>query len=57
MQGLETLDIVLPATTAGLAIALTHSVLGIEVLRRGIFIDLAIPRSAGLCVVLTALAS
>ncbi len=56
MQGLETLDIVLPATTAGLAIALTHSVLGIEVLRRGIiFIDLAIAQIAGLCVVLTAL--
>ena len=56
MQGLDTLDIVLPATAAGLAIALTHSVLGIEVLRRGIiFIDLAIAQIAGLCVVLTAL--
>ena len=56
MQGLEAFDIVLPATVAGLAIALIHSVLGIEVLRRGIiFIDLAIAQIAGLCVVLTAL--
>jgi zinc/manganese transport system permease protein len=56
MQGLEALEIVLPATVAGLMIALVHSVLGIEVLRRGIiFIDLAIAQIAGLCVVLTAL--
>ena len=56
MQGLEAFDIVLPATVAGLAIALIRSVLGIEVLRRGIiFIDLAIAQIAGLCVVLTAL--
>ena len=49
MQGLEAFDIVLPATVAGLAIALIHSVLGIEVLRRGIiFIDLAIAQIAGL---------
>ena len=56
MQGLEALEIVLPATAAGLAIALIHSVLGIEVLRRGIiFIDLAIAQIAGLCVVLVGL--
>lgn len=56
MQGLETLEIVIPATVAGIIIALIHSVLGIEVLRRGIiFIDLAIAQIAGLCVVLTAL--
>ena len=56
MQGLEALEIVVPATVAGLMIALVHSVLGIEVLRRGIiFIDLAIAQIAGLCVVLTAL--
>lgn len=56
MQGLETLEIVLPAAVAGLMIAVLHSVLGMEVLRRGIiFIDLAIAQIAGLCVVLTAL--
>lgn len=56
MQGLETLEIVLPATVAGLMVAVIHSVLGMEVLRRGIiFIDLAIAQIAGLCVVLTAL--
>jgi len=56
MPGLELFEIVLPATIAGLAIALIHSVLGIEVLRRGIiFIDLAIAQIAGLCVVLTSL--
>ena len=56
MPGLEIFEIVLPATVAGLAIALIHSVLGIEVLRRGIiFIDLAIAQIAGLCVVLTSL--
>ena len=56
MQGLEAFEIVLPATVAGLMIALIHSALGIEVLRRGIiFIDLAIAQIAGLCVVLTAL--
>jgi len=56
MQGLEALEIVLPATVAGLMIAFIHSVLGIEVLRRGIiFIDLAIAQIAGLCVVLIAL--
>ena len=56
MQGLEVFEIVLPATVAGLMIALIHSVLGIEVLRRGIiFIDLAIAQIAGLCVVLATL--
>ena len=56
MPGLEVLEIILPATVAGLVIALIHSVLGIEVLRRGIiFIDLAIAQISGLCVVLTAL--
>ena len=56
MQALETLEIILPATVAGLMIVLIHSGLGIEVLRRGIiFIDLAIAQIAGLCVVLTAL--
>ena len=56
MQGLEAFEIVLPAAVAGCMIALIHSVLGIEVLRRGIiFIDLAIAQIAGLCVVLTAL--
>lgn len=56
MQGLEAFEIVLPAAVAGLMIALIHSGLGIEVLRRGIiFIDLAIAQIAGLCVVLTAL--
>lgn len=50
------LEIVLPATVAGLMIALIHSSLGIEVLRRGIiFIDLAIAQIAGLCVVLVKL--
>lgn len=53
MQGLEALEIVLPATVAGIMIALIHGPLGIEVLRRGIiFIDLAIAQIAGLCVVL-----
>ena len=56
MQGLEVFEIVLPATVAGLMIALIHSVLGIEVPRRGIiFIDLAIAQIAGLCVVLATL--
>ena len=56
MLDLEVLEIVLPATVAGLAVALIHSTLGIEVLRRGIiFIDLAIAQIAGLCVVLAAL--
>jgi zinc/manganese transport system permease protein len=56
MQGIEAFEIVLPAAAAGLTIALIHSVLGIEVLRRGIiFIDLAIAQIAGLCVVLTAI--
>lgn len=56
MQSLETLEIVLPAAIAGLMVAMIHSVLGMEVLRRGIiFIDLAIAQIAGLCVVLTAL--
>lgn len=56
MQGIEALEIALPATVAGVMIAMIHSVLGIEVLRRGIiFIDLAIAQIAGLCVVLTAL--
>ncbi|MAM68263.1 MAG: hypothetical protein CMM12_05855 [Rhodospirillaceae bacterium] len=56
MPSLEIFEIVLPAAIAGLAIALIHSVLGIEVLRRGIiFIDLAIAQIAGLCVVLTSL--
>lgn len=58
MQGLEAFEIVLPATVAGLMIALIHSALGIEVLRRGIiFIDLAIAQIAGLCVVLVDLLS
>lgn len=56
MPGFEALEIVLPATIAGLMIALIHSPLGIEVLRRGIiFIDLAIAQIAGLCVVLVKL--
>ena len=53
MAGLEGLEIVLPATIAGLMVAVLHVPLGIEVLRRGIiFIDLAIAQIAGLCVVL-----
>ena len=56
MHGLEYLEILLPATAAGLMIALIHGPLGIEVLRRGIiFIDLAIAQIAGLCVVLAKL--
>ncbi len=56
MPVLETIEIFLPATVAGLMIAIIHSMLGMEVLRRGIiFIDLAIAQIAGLCVVLTAL--
>jgi len=56
MQSLEAFEIVLPAAVAGCMIALIHSALGIEVLRRGIiFIDLAIAQIAGLCVVLIAL--
>lgn len=52
----ETLEIVIPATVAGLMIALIHGPLGIEVLRRGIiFIDLAIAQIAGLFVVVTKL--
>ncbi|RRQ21352.1 metal ABC transporter permease [Thiohalobacter thiocyanaticus] len=43
------LEILLPALVAGLAIAVTHAPLGLEVLRRGIiFIDLAIAQIAGL---------
>lgn len=56
MTGLDTLEIVMPAVAAGLMIAMVHSPLGIEVLRRGIiFIDLAIAQIAGLCVVLVRL--
>jgi zinc/manganese transport system permease protein len=56
MHGLEYVEIVLPATAAGLMIALIHGPLGIDVLRRGIiFIDLAIAQIAGLCVVLAKL--
>jgi zinc/manganese transport system permease protein len=52
----ESLEIVLPATIAGLMVAILHVPLGIEVLRRGIiFIDLAIAQIAGLCVVLVKL--
>ena len=47
----ETLEIVLPATAAGLMIAAIHSPVGIEVLRRGIiFIDLAIAQEVELVV-------
>ena len=53
LEGLEGLEIVLPAMFAGLMVAMLHVQLGIEVLRRGIiFIDLAIAQIAGLCVVL-----
>lgn len=49
MPSVELLQILLPALVAGLAIALTHAPLGLEVLRRGIiFIDLAIAQIAGL---------
>ena len=52
----ESLEIVLPATIAGLMVAILHVPFGIEVLRRGIiFIDLAIAQIAGLCVVLVKL--
>lgn len=56
MANLETLEIILPATIAGLMVAILHVPLGVEVLRRGIiFIDLAIAQIAGLCVVLVKL--
>lgn len=49
MPSLETIEIAGPALAAGLMIALTHAVLGIEVLKRGIiFIDLAVAQIAGL---------
>lgn len=49
MPSLEMIEIVGPALVAGLMIALTHAVLGIEVLKRGIiFIDLAVAQIAGL---------
>ena len=52
----ESLEIVLPATIAGLMVAILHVPLGIEVLRRGIiFIDFAIAQIAGLFVVLVKL--
>lgn len=45
----EMLEIILPALTAGLMVAITHAPLGLEVLKRGIiFIDLAIAQIAGL---------
>lgn len=49
MPSAELIEILLPALVAGLAVALTHAPLGLEVLRRGIiFIDLAIAQIAGL---------
>ena len=49
MPSLEMIEIVGPALVAGLMIALTHAVLGIEVLKRGIiFMDLAVAQIAGL---------
>lgn len=54
MISLEMIDIVGPASIAGLMIALTHAPLGIEVLKRGIiFIDLAVAQIAGLGLVAT----
>ena len=45
----ELVSIVAPALAAGVVIAITHALLGIEVLRRGIiFIDLAVAQVAGL---------
>lgn len=56
MVSAEMLEIVGPALTAGLIIALTHAPLGLEVLRRGIiFIDLAIAQIAGLGLVAASL--
>ena len=56
MPSVELIEIVGPALTAGLMIALTHAPLGIEVLRRGIiFIDLAIAQIAGLGLVFAGL--
>jgi zinc/manganese transport system permease protein len=49
MPSIEMIEIVGPALAAGLMIALTHAMLGIEVLKRGIiFIDLAVAQIAGL---------
>jgi zinc/manganese transport system permease protein len=46
---METIEIMSPALVAGILIALTHGLLGIKVLERGIvFIDLAIAQIAGL---------
>ncbi|MDA9818052.1 metal ABC transporter permease [Flavobacteriaceae bacterium] len=49
MINIEMLEIISPALVAGLLIALTHGLIGIKVLERGIvFIDLAIAQIAGL---------
>lgn len=46
---MEMIEIIFPALLAGLLIALTHALLGIRVLEKGIiFIDLAIAQIAGL---------
>lgn len=56
MVSTEMMEIVGPALTAGLIIALTHAPLGLEVLQRGIiFIDLAIAQIAGLGLVVASL--
>ena len=56
MPSAEMIEIVGPAFTAGLMVALTHAPLGIEVLKRGIiFIDLAIAQIAGLGLVAASL--
>jgi zinc/manganese transport system permease protein len=50
---MEMIEIISPALVAGLLIALTHGLLGIKVLERGIvFIDLAIAQIAGLGLVI-----
>ncbi|MFT6220095.1 MAG: zinc/manganese transport system permease protein [Rickettsiales bacterium] len=53
---MEMIEIMSPALVVGLIISLTHGLLGIKVLQRGIvFIDLAIAQIAGLGLILAAL--
>ena len=53
MINMEMIEIISPALVTGLLIALTHGLLGIKVLERGIvFIDLAIAQIAGLGLVI-----
>ncbi len=52
-MSVEIIEIIIPALIAGLLISLTHALLGIKVLEKGIiFIDLAIAQIAGLGIII-----